>query len=67
MSKSTRFVGMDVHAETIAVAVAEGRDPLETGVGRPRHGEHQLNGSPPPDWFQSEGRLVRAQRVQATG
>jgi hypothetical protein len=25
MSKSTRFVGMDVHAETIAVAVAEGR------------------------------------------
>jgi transposase len=26
MSKTTRFVGMDVHAETIAVAVAEGRD-----------------------------------------
>ena len=26
MSKGTRFVGMDVHAETIAVAVAEGRD-----------------------------------------
>ena len=26
MSKNTRFVGMDVHAETIAVAVAEGRD-----------------------------------------
>ncbi len=26
MSKSTAFVGMDVHAETIAVAVAEGRD-----------------------------------------
>ena len=26
MSKSTVFVGMDVHAETIAVAVAEGRD-----------------------------------------
>jgi hypothetical protein len=26
MRKSTVFVGMDVHAETIAVAVAEGRD-----------------------------------------
>jgi hypothetical protein len=26
MSKGTQFVGMDVHAETIAVAVAEGRD-----------------------------------------
>jgi transposase len=26
MSKDTRFVGMDVHADTIAVAVAEGRD-----------------------------------------
>jgi transposase len=26
MSKGTVFVGMDVHAETIAVAVAEGRD-----------------------------------------
>jgi transposase len=26
MNKGTRFVGMDVHAETIAVAVAEGRD-----------------------------------------
>ena len=26
MRKSIRFVGMDVHAETIAVAVAEGRD-----------------------------------------
>jgi hypothetical protein len=25
MSKSVRFVGLDVHAETIAVAVAEGR------------------------------------------
>jgi transposase len=25
MSKGTVFVGMDVHAETIAVAVAEGR------------------------------------------
>ena len=26
MSKNTRFVGLDVHAETIAVAVAEGRN-----------------------------------------
>jgi transposase len=26
MSKGTKFVGMDVHAETIAVAVVEGRD-----------------------------------------
>jgi hypothetical protein len=26
MGKNTRFVGLDVHAETIAVAVAEGRD-----------------------------------------
>jgi len=26
MSKDTRFVGMDVHADTIAVAIAEGRD-----------------------------------------
>ena len=25
MGKITRFVGLDVHAETIAVAVAEGR------------------------------------------
>ena len=25
MGKNTRFVGLDVHAETIAVAVAEGR------------------------------------------
>jgi len=26
MSTDTRFVGMDVHADTVAVAVAEGRD-----------------------------------------
>jgi len=26
MGKNTRFVGLDVHAETIAVAVAEGRN-----------------------------------------
>ena len=25
MAKNTRFIGLDVHAETIAVAVAEGR------------------------------------------
>lgn len=30
MSKNTRFVGMDVHAETIAVAVAEGRDEVRS-------------------------------------
>jgi transposase len=30
MSKDTRFVGMDVHAETIAVAVAEGRDGIRS-------------------------------------
>ena len=30
MAKGTRFVGMDVHAETIAVAVAEGRDQVRS-------------------------------------
>jgi transposase len=30
MGKNTRFVGMDVHAETIAVAVAEGRDEVRS-------------------------------------
>ena len=30
MGKSTVFVGMDVHAETIAVAVAEGRDQVRS-------------------------------------
>jgi transposase len=30
MSKSIRFVGMDVDAETIAVAVAEGRDEVRS-------------------------------------
>jgi transposase len=30
MSKGTVFVGMDVHAETIAVAVAEGRDQVRS-------------------------------------
>jgi transposase len=30
MAKNTRFVGLDVHAETIAVAVAEGRDEVRS-------------------------------------
>jgi transposase len=30
MSKNTRFVGMDVHADTIAVALAEGRDQVRS-------------------------------------
>lgn len=30
MSKNTRFVGLDVHAETIAVAVAEGRSEVRS-------------------------------------
>lgn len=30
MSKSMRFVGLDVHAETIAVAIAEGRDEVRS-------------------------------------
>jgi transposase len=30
MSKVTRFVGLDVHAETIAVAIAEGRDQVRS-------------------------------------
>jgi len=30
MSKGTRFVGLDVHAETIAVAVAEGRGKVKS-------------------------------------
>lgn len=29
MAKCTRFVGLDVHAETIAVAVAEGRSQVK--------------------------------------
>src|SRR4051812_19403186 len=33
MRKITRFVGMDVHAETIAVAVAEGRDGQARSLG----------------------------------
>lgn len=32
MAKITRFVGMDVHAETIAVALAEGRDVRSLGT-----------------------------------
>lgn len=30
MPKNTRFVGLDVHAETIAIAVAEGRDEVRS-------------------------------------
>jgi transposase len=33
MRKITRFVGMDVHAETIAVAVAEGREGAARSLG----------------------------------
>jgi transposase len=33
MAKNTRFVGMDVHAETIAVAVAEGRERVARSLG----------------------------------
>ena len=30
MARITRFVGMDVHAETIAVAIAEGRNTVRS-------------------------------------
>ena len=30
MAKNTRFVGLDVHAETIALAVAEGRNQVRS-------------------------------------
>jgi len=30
MAKNTRFVGRDVHAETISVAVAEGRNQVQS-------------------------------------
>jgi transposase len=30
MARITRFVGMDVHAETIAVAIVEGRNPVRS-------------------------------------
>jgi len=30
VGKNTRFVGLDVHAETIAVAVAEGRNQVRS-------------------------------------
>jgi transposase len=33
MRKNTRFVGLDVHAETIAVAVTEGRDGAARSLG----------------------------------
>jgi transposase len=32
MARMTRFVGMDVHAETIAVAIAEGREVRSLGT-----------------------------------
>jgi hypothetical protein len=35
MGKNTRFVGLDVHAETIAVAVAEGRDQARSSARSP--------------------------------
>jgi hypothetical protein len=30
MGKNTRFLGLDVHAETVAVAVAEGRNQVRS-------------------------------------
>jgi hypothetical protein len=36
MAKNARFVGLDVHAETIAVAVAEGRGKVEALGTAPR-------------------------------
>jgi RNase H-fold protein (predicted Holliday junction resolvase) len=33
MGKNTRFIGLDVHAETIAVAVAEGRGQVAIEFG----------------------------------
>ena len=30
MANNTRFVGLDVHAETISVAVAEGRNQVQS-------------------------------------
>jgi transposase len=33
MAKNTRFVGLDVHAETISVAVAEGRNQVRRLLG----------------------------------
>ena len=45
MSKSLRFIGLDVHKDSIVIAVAEaGREPAEV------HGEI------PNDWGPSEGR-----------
>ena len=39
MRKNTRFVGLDVHAETIAVAVAEGRGQVRSLGTIPNRGE----------------------------
>ena len=44
MGKNTRFVGLDVHAETIAVAVAEGRNrarSLRAIANRPEAARHR--------------------------
>lgn len=39
MAKNTRFVGMDVHAETLAVAVGEGRGQVRSLGTIPNRGE----------------------------
>jgi hypothetical protein len=41
MARVTRFVGMDVHAETIAVAIAEGRKDVPAHSPRARERAHQ--------------------------
>ena len=39
MAKNTRFIGLDVHAETIAVAVAEGRGQVRSLGTIPNRGD----------------------------
>ena len=39
MAKNTRFVGLDVHAETIAIAVAEGRGQVRSLGTIPNRGD----------------------------
>lgn len=48
IAKNTRFVGLDVHAETIAVAVAEGRAQIRSLGTIPSRAEavHRLLGNP---------------------